>query len=255
MNDYQRQRLYRAEQSVRRNHSVGKHFAFTSNVQAYVTALEDSAWFKAQFPNVKRRIRVDVNRRTKAYARGGHGTITLPHDKTARWAWNEIVVLHEVAHNLTPEPSWKSCEDVKHTGRGGAATCIGRHYVSCAAHGPEFAGIFLALVYAKMGREAGDALRNAFALAKVKVMDTVAAVDELPRVRKRVEVGQIIQRRVAKETGTTVTVTRGPDGEGWYMKCNDHDVTENIKNRLDAEAHAAHPSEWCPQCAAIVASR
>jgi putative metallohydrolase (TIGR04338 family) len=63
--------------------------------------------------------------------RDGVGVIAVPEQST-RWALRELVVLHEVAHHLTPvEP----------------------------AHGPEFAATLATLAETVMGPEAGHVLR------------------------------------------------------------------------------------------------
>lgn len=63
--------------------------------------------------------------------RDGTGVIAVP-EQTTRWALRELVVLHEVAHHLSPVDP---------------------------AHGPQFAATFVELAGTVMGPEAGHVLR------------------------------------------------------------------------------------------------
>lgn len=45
---------------------------------------------------------VVVNNRMKAKATYSLGQINMPNFESARWAWREVVVLHEIAHHLAP---------------------------------------------------------------------------------------------------------------------------------------------------------
>jgi putative metallohydrolase (TIGR04338 family) len=73
--------------------------------------------------------------------RDGAGVIAVPDSRTG-WALRELVVLHEVAHHLSPvEP----------------------------AHGPEFASTFCELAETVMGPEAGYVLRVLYARNGVRL--------------------------------------------------------------------------------------
>lgn len=250
MRDYQRNRVYRAEQSMRRTYP-GRIFHSLAEVQEYIIDLEDSAWFTSKYPDFKARVRVRVNTRRTNWALGGRGFIELPNPTGGAWAWTEIVVLHEMAHCLEPSPFWAPCDHPKarstHTEEMKWGSCQGTHFVTCAAHGPEFAGNFLDMVRARIGGDTAAALEAAYRRYNVKV-DHIAPEEVTTKPRHKVEVGEVIQRRVAKETGVTVAVMRTETG--WDMQCEDHGTIEWMRGRLDAEAKAAHPREWCPQCAA-----
>jgi putative metallohydrolase (TIGR04338 family) len=70
----------------------------------------------------------------------GAGTIAVP-DGSSRWALRELVVLHEIAHHLSPaEP----------------------------AHGPEFVATFCELAAGVMGPEVGHVLRVVYAKEGVR---------------------------------------------------------------------------------------
>ena len=51
-----------------------------------------AVWVKEGRPNLRK----------KAYYRTGQGDIVLPKRDKGSWAWRETVVLHEIAHHLTP---------------------------------------------------------------------------------------------------------------------------------------------------------
>lgn len=73
--------------------------------------------------------------------RDGAGVIAVP-EQTTRWALRELVVLHEVAHHLSPiDPP----------------------------HGPEFAATFVELAGTVMGPEAGHVLRVLYAKHGVRL--------------------------------------------------------------------------------------
>jgi len=78
------------------------------------------------------------------------------------------------------------------------------------------------------------------------------------RTTRVAEVGAVVQHRVARETGATVTVERTGPGSwieqepGWMTICLNHGTCCLHTARLDAEAHAATPSGWCGDCRMIV---
>lgn len=143
--DNQRQRVYDAEPALDPFSSkAGKHMLSaerlsTGNVsipavQTYVDDLCRANWFQSRWGRVSRYVR------HKAYGRatGGGYNITLP-----PWGRQERVILHELAHTLTPS--------------------------KYAAHGPEFAGVLLTLVQFQLGAEARRALRAEFTEHRVRV--------------------------------------------------------------------------------------
>ncbi|HEX2063624.1 MAG TPA: hypothetical protein VHE80_04295, partial [Acidimicrobiales bacterium] len=129
--DAQRARVYRAENSV----AAGRRLPTVQRMQAYVDALVGADWFAARWGARSFDVRPGFgHRRATADA---NGVLQMP-----KWARSELVLLHEVAHCLTP--------------------------ATCAAHGPEYAGVLLALARRAMGPATGQALEDAFARERVR---------------------------------------------------------------------------------------
>lgn len=78
---------------------------------------------------------------------------------------------------------------------------------------------------------------------------------ELERIQKFGS-GAIVQRRVARSTGTTVIVEDthhwnaqcDSDGGRWATVCEDHGGVVNHEDQATARSFAAAPEEWCPDC-------
>ncbi len=129
--DSQRARLYRAEFEV----PPGKRLTTVEKLQAYVDALVRADWFAARWPDRSFEVRPGFgHRRATADL---NGVLQMP-----KWARTEMVLLHEVAHCLTP---W-----------------------IYASHGPEYAGVLLSLVRRSMGPATGQALEDAFDRHRVR---------------------------------------------------------------------------------------
>ena len=132
--DSQRRRLYSSELCIR-DVNVSKYAQHLDGTitgcQKYVDSILSHAWFRRRWGTCH--IEVVAGKG----ARGGNGIIRL-----AKWARNEAVILHEIAHNLVPN--------------------------RYAAHGPEFAGVMLFLVKQVMGKEHGDKLRASYKQYRVK---------------------------------------------------------------------------------------
>jgi putative metallohydrolase (TIGR04338 family) len=129
--DAQRARLYRAEGQV----DAGRRLPTVDRMQAWVDALAATDWFLARWGERTFDVRPGFgHRRATADA---HGVLQMP-----KWARAELVLLHEVAHCLTPS--------------------------TCAAHGPEYAGVLLALARRGMGPSTAQALEDAFARERVR---------------------------------------------------------------------------------------
>ncbi len=145
--DSQRARLYRAEGEV----APGRSLPTVERMQAYVDTLVEADWFAARWGARAFEVRPGFgHRRATADA---NGVLQMP-----KWARSELVLLHEVAHCLTP-----AC---------------------CAAHGPEYAGVLLALARRGMGPAIAQALEDAFARERVRwTLDAVPVVRASPRVR------------------------------------------------------------------------
>lgn len=135
--DSQRARLYRAEDEV----DPGRRLPTVEKLQAYVDGVAGSDWFRSRWGDRAFEVRPGHgHRRATADA---NGVLQLP-----RWARTEVVVLHEVAHCLTS--------------------------VAFAAHGPEYAGVLLALVRRAVDPGTAQKLEDAFARQRVRW--TLAAV-------------------------------------------------------------------------------
>ena len=139
--DSQRARLYRAEGSV----DAGRRLPTVPRMQAWVDALCATAWFVDRWGARALEVRPGYGHR-RATADPVTGVLQMP-----TWARSELVLLHEVAHCLTP--------------------------LTCASHGPEYAGVLLALARRGMGPGTAQLLEDAFARERVRW--TLAAVPEV----------------------------------------------------------------------------
>jgi len=177
--DMQRQRLYDAENLVARmldRAAAGsgviqvagstitappeRRFGDVAGVQAYVDAVLALNWVRAAWPGracvpVTVRARARAGRRKAHYESGG-AVIAVPtheHERAGRfsWAMRELVVLHELAHHLDPDP------------------------VGTVPHGPEFAGRLLTLAGEIIGPEVALLLRCTFAESGVQAGPQAAA--------------------------------------------------------------------------------
>lgn len=165
--DVQRQKMYDAEQQVRRQLEFAAAGARTVTVaastlvlplevrfgsidaaQRYTDGVRSSGWFRARFP---RAAAAPLTLRTRRGDASAHyeppGTIALHEPQYGTgWSLREMVVLHEIAHHathhdLSPQP----------------------------AHSPGYAGAFVSIVAAAMGPETGLLLTTAFAEHDVDV--------------------------------------------------------------------------------------
>lgn len=156
--DYQKTKLYRAEQDVRAAldfaNSNGAStievfgstlvmpnelkFGSLDAIKLYIKRLEKhEAITDYWFPPV---VLVEHSRKQTKRATTINGRIiVMPNFDKASWAWREIVLLHEYAHVLTYGDQ----------------------------HGPRFAGVFLYLVETFIGMEAALLLRTAMHKHKV----------------------------------------------------------------------------------------
>lgn len=160
MRDYQRQKVYDAEQAVRRTldllaqgdgtmHMYGStivvpqevKFGTLDAVQQYVDNVQATKWYRARRPQAPK-VRVQ-RRRGNSFAHYEVSTIYINDTlyRRRQWAMRELVVLHELAHHT----AWTE------------------------PHGPEFAAEFLWLVEHAMGPEVAWILRDAFYASGVKI--------------------------------------------------------------------------------------
>lgn len=146
--DNQRKRLYDAEDKIR----TEKPWASMAECQEFVDRLESSRWFLARWRPLRPQLRDGRGYRI-ATAFSVLNVIQLP-----KWAREPIVILHEYAHLLTDRSAvgWSHGLD-GHLG----SECF-------AAHGPEFAGVFVVLVEHVMGPETAMALRDSFRRHRVR---------------------------------------------------------------------------------------
>jgi hypothetical protein len=159
--DNQRSKLYGAEHAwagcspaAELLIEKGPRVAGTGNVsidacQAYVDDLLSRSWFQRRWG----RRTISVRHKVSGSATGSYGKIHLP-----PWSRTEAVILHELAHNLTPTER--------------------------AAHGPEFAGVYLELVRYAVGQDAYRAQRASFRAARVRVSREDVPEPSQHRVRK-----------------------------------------------------------------------
>ena len=128
-----------------------RKFGDIASVQRYVDAVLALSWLRAAFPRAGEPAFVRARAgATKAEYDEQARTIAVPtHRVGGRWAMRELVVLHEVAHHLTP-------------GEG---------------HGPPFVAALLELVENLVGAEAGFLLRSALLDTGV----TTSATDDAAR--------------------------------------------------------------------------
>lgn len=158
--DSQRSRCYNAE-AVARHVVSGRRFESLAEVQAYVDDVVGSAWWEQNSPR-QGSIVVSGSRGRKATAsmlhrfKPGHlriqDTITMPAAQWAPWAWQDWVVLHELAH----------------VGRFTEGSFL---HQTEAGHSPEWAGFYLALVGEFMGADARDALGAEFEKHRVRYLE------------------------------------------------------------------------------------
>ena len=137
--DNQRARLYRAEGEL----DAGRRLPTVDRMQAWVDGLAATDWFVARWGDRAFEVRPGFGHRRATADQ--NGILQMP-----KWARSELVLLHEVAHCLTP--------------------------VDVASHGPEYAGVLLALVRRGMGPGPAQHLEDAFGRERVRW--TLAAVPD-----------------------------------------------------------------------------
>lgn len=130
--DTQRQKLYRAEEVLRRDGAPGaERFGSVTEMQAFVDKLVTYAWWKRAFPYDRHITVKDGRGRRSACGDPVFREISMP-----TWSRTKAVLLHEVAHVVAPR-------DV-------------------AWHGWEFAEVYLKLVQHCLGADEAKALKASF---------------------------------------------------------------------------------------------
>lgn len=142
--DNQRQRVYDAQRDLPEYTQI----MTWPEVESFVRKVNDSVWFRSRWGTT---ITPVLKRGGSAYGYPG-GRITLP-----GFARNPIVILHEIAHTVTP------------------------YHSDVAPHGPEFCGILLGLVRHYLGTDVARRLRANMRTHRVKVKGAA-----LPAARRQV---------------------------------------------------------------------
>jgi putative metallohydrolase (TIGR04338 family) len=142
--DSQRSRIYRAEvKAFYGSRAKGMRFDSLDGLQRFLERAVADPWFKTHFGALSR-IEIRDGRGTRHASSAYEPDTRRCVFSFPRWARTKPVVLHELAH---------------------AASF--RRYGLVAAHGPEFAAVFLELVERHLGRAARERLRRAFVLQNV----------------------------------------------------------------------------------------
>lgn len=180
--DSKRQAVYNAETEVRQGLRMGR----LDDVRAYVERVVRSRWFRNRYGDVGDLKYGNGRRRAIAHGTllgGRNGRITLP-----LWARNELTVLHELAHLITPSR---------------VSQGLGKPTRLLAHHGPEWIQNHLALVRRWMGNDVYKTLKAAFRkrgvrLAPKRTMKLTVA----ERQRRRLHMLAVRQRRKEKQHAT-----------------------------------------------------
>jgi putative metallohydrolase (TIGR04338 family) len=159
--DSQRQRVYESEYALRGKLKL-RNFKDIKDAQRYVERILGSSWYAKMFPVGRKHVTVQY-KRGSAFATGGFGGIRLP-KQGWHWAGKDLIVLHELAHVLTPLCGEGLCK-----GDCGWHNEPWPHTKVPAAHGPEFTRIFLDLVRRWMGKAAYEAMKAEYRTRRVKV--------------------------------------------------------------------------------------
>jgi putative metallohydrolase (TIGR04338 family) len=136
--DSQRSRVYKADDVLE---AFAKPLPSVADVEAYAKRLFKSKRLAKKYPRAGWRPPVVADGRRNRDASGSTWQIVIP-----RWARNEAVVLHELAHTISMRE-------------------YGRHI---AGHGWQYASTFLDVVKWMMGKAAHDALKASFKAHKVR---------------------------------------------------------------------------------------
>jgi putative metallohydrolase (TIGR04338 family) len=137
--DTQRSKVYAAGRAIELPYKHGvcpdPKLRDIEQCQAFVTKLQQSAWYRRTFPQHRRPVTVKHGGGCSSARACGSGMIELP-----AWSRQKAVILHELAH------------------------CIltAKHDRRAADHGWEFCAIHLQLVQHVMGLEAAAKLKAAF---------------------------------------------------------------------------------------------
>jgi len=181
--DQQRSRVYTSDKALI---AISKPLATVPEIERYVRRVfgmkrVQDAYPEATSPRFWGRLPSVGDGRGRRRACGSSSGIKIP-----KWARNEAVVLHELAHTI----------------------CLRMYDRRIAAHGWQYCSIYLALTLHAMGREAHDVLKKAFRENRVRFTEPRKRKPMDP-VRKAELVARLAAYRAAKQK-TAPDVNPGP---------------------------------------------
>ena len=224
--DSQRQKLYDAENRVRKMHDMsfetGCGFDTLEEIVEFLEKILKSRWWKSYITphsvrNFNGEAQVIVTRTiNSAWAKhtncNGMVYIELPKKKSGEdnWAWNKIVILHELAHY----PS---------NGAG------------IPSHGWLFASVFMALVQRFMDKEVYEDLKSAFADYNVRWRRPRQLSDETKKVlseRMTAMAAAKWEGHVKAPVAEKVDYVTLTDNQTWIMVhlMDDFEADEDVKD-------------------------
>lgn len=238
--DNQRQRLYNAERAFENSNASraalkylanGKKVDSTGNVsiescQSYIDYVLTSSWFQSRWGQKK----MTAIHKTYGGATASNGwtgaRIALP-----PWARTEWVMLHEIAHHLTPN--------------------------KYAVHGPEFAGVLLTLVRYQMGVDRAKSLRESYkahrvryslkAVPKARTATKVVPRTEVAAKTRRAERERAVREKQEREAALALRQRR------LVEYTSRHEAAESI--RACVKAGMFGPSGSKPRVHALATAR
>ncbi|MFE5287789.1 TIGR04338 family metallohydrolase [Nocardia sp. NPDC056611] len=126
---------------------IERRFGSVESVQIYADRVLALNWVRAQWDRAGAPVTVRARAGTKAahYESAGAVLAVPLHAGGSAWALRELVILHELAHHLDPEPA------------------------EAAPHGPEFCARYVELVDGVIGPEAALLLRTTMYSCGVRI--------------------------------------------------------------------------------------
>jgi len=94
--DFQRQKAYDAEHAIRDKMSNNKKYDSREEIQKRVDKICSYKWFTSRWGNHQIRV---IH---KTHGSWAYGNYHKKHIRLPEWAWNDLIVLHELAHAITP---------------------------------------------------------------------------------------------------------------------------------------------------------
>ena len=163
--DFQRQRVYTAESRI----GKGKRLNSVKEMQSFVDSITSTPEFRIRFPRIYS-IDVKDGRGCRNALGSTTGWVKMP-----IWSRCEVIVIHEVAHVVSP---WEE------------------------HHGPKYCGNYLWLIHKVMGRGMYLELRESFLAHGVKFEDDIQKKDYVDPAKKALEM--ILAKKAKKQTKETV---------------------------------------------------